>query len=243
MLRAGMVDRRSTQIYVARRQQSGWCGLVLHHSPEGLLSMLSATLVKPKIRRAAEDTSIGLASRLASSLMSRVGLDAASEKGLAKTSRQCARNDLGAKSCSTCWGTRRDGSAWGYSPGSSSRLRLRPSTDCERIDSILVYCTVVFMTPLRMGLRQRHPSKRAARFRLGGRSSVDNFNVASDEGWSIFEAHPVGSPPDHRPLHMASILDHENELRTYFERARGLRDIHRVNENGAWASGVCHQVG
>lgn len=94
----------------------------------------------------------------------------------------------------------------------------------------LVYCTVVFMH-LDEWDRYNYILEACRVLRSGGRLFVDNFNVASDEGWSIFEAHRR-IPPQYRPPHIARFST-TNELRTYLERARGFRDI-QVKENGAW---------
>lgn len=93
----------------------------------------------------------------------------------------------------------------------------------------LVYSTVVFMH-LDEWDRFSYVSEAFRVLKPGGRLLVDNINLASDEGWALFEAHRAIAPAD-RPSQISKTSTPQ-ELRTYFERA-GFIDI-RQAEAGLW---------
>jgi SAM-dependent methyltransferase len=91
----------------------------------------------------------------------------------------------------------------------------------------LVYCTVVFM---HLDEWDRYGYVREA-FRVlepGGRLYVDNFNLLSDEGWEVFEAH-AAIPPARRPTHISKASTPQ-ELERYLVQA-GFAAV-RVEEAG-----------
>ena len=104
---------------------------------------------------------------------------------------------------------------------------LQPIADAS-VD--LVYCTVVFMH-LDEWDRYNYVLEACRVLRPGGRLFIDNFNIDSDEGWTIFEAHRQ-IPPLLRPPHIGRFSTLP-ELDTYFRRTGALQDI-RVQANGAW---------
>jgi ubiquinone/menaquinone biosynthesis C-methylase UbiE len=104
---------------------------------------------------------------------------------------------------------------------------LQPIPDAS-ID--LVYCTVVFMH-LDDWDRYNYILEACRVLKPGGRIFVDNFNLRSDAGWQIFEAHRHISPSA-RPAHMARASTPQ-EPAAYFQHCGGLEQI-QVIENGAW---------
>ncbi len=90
---------------------------------------------------------------------------------------------------------------------------LRPIADSS-ID--LVYCTVVFMH-LEGWDRYGYVEEAFRVLRPGGKLYVDNVNLCSDAGWSIFETHrkfPVSERPDH-----ITVCSTPQELQEYLRRA------------------------
>ncbi len=80
----------------------------------------------------------------------------------------------------------------------------------------VVYCTIVFM---HLDEWDRYGYVREA-FRVlkpGGRLYVDNFNLLSEEGWAVFEAH-AAIPPDRRPTHISKASTPQ-ELERYLVQA------------------------
>jgi SAM-dependent methyltransferase len=93
----------------------------------------------------------------------------------------------------------------------------------------VVYCTVVFM---HLDEWDRYGYVEEARrvLRPGGRLYVDNFNLCSDDGWSVFERLRAVAPAD-RPSQISKSSTPQ-ELRTYLERA-GFAGI-EVLEDRPW---------
>jgi ubiquinone/menaquinone biosynthesis C-methylase UbiE len=98
----------------------------------------------------------------------------------------------------------------------------------------LVYCTVVFMH-LEEWDRYRYVQEAFRVLRPGGRIYVDNLNLDSTKGWSVFES-LLAIPPGDRPAHISKAST-RIELETYLRRA-GFRQI-RCRSRGlfvrAWA--------
>ncbi|HEX8490487.1 MAG TPA: methyltransferase domain-containing protein [Chthoniobacterales bacterium] len=90
---------------------------------------------------------------------------------------------------------------------------LRPIAD-NSID--VVYCTVVFMH-LESWDRYEYVAEAFRILRPGGKLYVDNVNLCSDAGWSIFETHRQ-FPPSQRPDHI-TVCSTPQELQEYLRRA------------------------
>jgi SAM-dependent methyltransferase len=86
----------------------------------------------------------------------------------------------------------------------------------------LVYCTVVFMH-LDEWDRYKYIREGYRVLRPGGRMLVDNFNLASDEGWQLFLQTMAEYAPTSRPPHISKSSTPQ-ELEVYFRRA-GFVDI------------------
>jgi SAM-dependent methyltransferase len=99
----------------------------------------------------------------------------------------------------------------------------------------VVYSTVVFMH-LDEWERYRYVREAYRVLRPGGRVYVDNFNLLSDEGWTLFEA-ILALDPLARPPH-ASRASTPQELVAYLQRA-GFVDV-RHWEVGMWT--IAHGV-
>jgi ubiquinone/menaquinone biosynthesis C-methylase UbiE len=90
---------------------------------------------------------------------------------------------------------------------------LHPISD-NSID--VAYCTVVFMH-LEGWDRYGYVVEAFRVLRPGGKLYVDNVNLCSDAGWSIFETHrkfPVSQRPDH-----ITVCSTPQELQEYLKRA------------------------
>jgi SAM-dependent methyltransferase len=80
----------------------------------------------------------------------------------------------------------------------------------------VVYCTVVFMH-LDEWDRYGYVCEAFRVLKPGGRVYVDNFNLLSDEGWAVFEAH-AAIPPARRPTHISKASTPQ-ELERYLTKA------------------------
>ena len=100
----------------------------------------------------------------------------------------------------------------------------------------VVYCTGVFMH-LDEWDRYRYVLEARRVLRPGGRVYFDNFNLASDEGWKVFEdlfnLEPAARPPN---VSRSSTAD---ELKTYAARA-GFESI-EVLARGLWVTVVARK--
>lgn len=96
----------------------------------------------------------------------------------------------------------------------------------------VVYCTVVFM---HLDEWDRYNYLREAHRVLspGGRVYVDNFSLATDEGWSVFEE-CLNYSPQARPSHI-SRSSTPQEISVFLARA-GFEAI-QIEEDGAWVRG------
>lgn len=90
---------------------------------------------------------------------------------------------------------------------------LRPIGDSS-ID--VVYCTVVFMH-LEGWDRYGYVEEAFRVLHPGGKLYIDNVNLCSDSGWSIFETHRK-FPPSERPDHI-TVCSTPQELLEYLKRA------------------------
>ena len=90
---------------------------------------------------------------------------------------------------------------------------LQPISD-NSID--VIYCTVVFMH-LEGWDRYSYVLEALRALRPGGKLYVDNVNLCTDTGWSIFETHrkfPLSQRPDH-----ITVCSTPQELQEYLKRA------------------------
>ena len=97
----------------------------------------------------------------------------------------------------------------------------------------VVYCTVVFMH-LDEWDRYSYCLEAMRVLRPGGRFYCDNANIASEEGWAMFEDVRNKFPPHARPLH-ASRCSSVPELETFLARA-GFAD-YQVKTRPMWVYG------
>jgi ubiquinone/menaquinone biosynthesis C-methylase UbiE len=91
----------------------------------------------------------------------------------------------------------------------------------------VVYCTVVFMH-LDEWDRYGYVREAARVLKPGGRIYIDNFNLLSEEGWAVFEAH-AAIPPNRRPTHISKASTPQ-ELERYLSKA-GFSNI-KIDEAG-----------
>jgi ubiquinone/menaquinone biosynthesis C-methylase UbiE len=99
----------------------------------------------------------------------------------------------------------------------------------------VVYCTVVFMH-LESWDRYNYISEAFRVLRSGGRIYVDNINLCSDGGWTVFETHRAFSPATRAP-HMTQNSTPQ-EIETYLKRA-GFDDVQmRTDDDWIRASGI-----
>lgn len=96
----------------------------------------------------------------------------------------------------------------------------------------VVYCTVVFMH-LDEWDRYNYVLEAYRVLGHGGRFMVDNFNLCSDEGWSVFENH-LQEFAGNRPPHISKSSTPQ-EIETYLTRAR-FRDV-KIQERQTWVIG------
>lgn len=92
----------------------------------------------------------------------------------------------------------------------------------------VVYCTVVFMH-LDEWDRYEYVKEAFRVLKPGGRAYFDNFSLATEEGWNIFEAHYEMKA---RPSHISKSSTSE-ELYTYLMRAKFSKIKTQID--GAWA--------
>ena len=97
----------------------------------------------------------------------------------------------------------------------------------------VVYCTGVFMH-LDEWERYRYVLDAFRVLRPGGRAYYDNFNIASEEGWKVFEG-VLLIDPGARPANVSRSSTAE-ELKTYAERA-GFEQI-ELFTGGLWVTAV-----
>lgn len=95
----------------------------------------------------------------------------------------------------------------------------------------IVYCPSVFMH-LDEWERFRYVREARRVLRSGGRLYVDNFNLLSDEGWTLFAA-VVEMDPSKRPANVSQ-QSTPQELEAYVTRA-GFSDI-QVSTRGVWVT-------
>jgi ubiquinone/menaquinone biosynthesis C-methylase UbiE len=81
----------------------------------------------------------------------------------------------------------------------------------------MVYCTVVFMH-LDEWDRYNYVLEAKRVLRPGGRLYIDNFNLCTDGGWTVFETHRTHFAPGSRPAHISKSSTPQ-ELETYLTRA------------------------
>jgi ubiquinone/menaquinone biosynthesis C-methylase UbiE len=100
----------------------------------------------------------------------------------------------------------------------------------------VVYCTVVFMH-LEEWDRYNYVLEARRVLRPGGRLYVDNFSIATDVGWQVFENHRLAFAPGERPPHV-SVSSTSEELKVYLERAgfEGVQTRIRDEYAQAWGS-------
>jgi len=110
-----------------------------------------------------------------------------------------------------------------------SGFDLNPISD-NSVD--LVYSTVVFMH-LDEWDRYNYVLEAYRVLRPGGRIFIDNFNLCSEEGWTVFEQHRA-FPPNKRPPHISKSSTPQ-EFETYLRRA-GFKSI-SIEERGTWVYG------
>lgn len=99
----------------------------------------------------------------------------------------------------------------------------------------LVYCTVVFMH-LDEWDRYNYILEAMRVLKTGGRLFVDNFSLATPEGWNVFEIHRK-LKPEERPGHISKASTVE-ELQIFLERAGFSAVTARNNEIWAEAWGT-----
>jgi ubiquinone/menaquinone biosynthesis C-methylase UbiE len=102
----------------------------------------------------------------------------------------------------------------------------------ESVD--VVYCTVVFMHLLEWD-RYRYVLEAFRVLRPGGRCFVDNADIASTHGWSLF-MQSFAVDPDKRAPNL-SMVSSGDELRAYFTHA-GFAEIQVHRWDDAWVGAV-----
>ena len=93
----------------------------------------------------------------------------------------------------------------------------------------VVYCTVVFMH-LDEWDRYNYILEASRVLRVGGRIFVDNFNLRTEEGWTVFDRQRQFHPQQ-RPSAISKSSTPQ-ELEVYLRKA-GFQDI-RIRENATW---------
>ena len=122
----------------------------------------------------------------------------------------------------------------------AERLKDLPNVDLREISGYdlrgvedasvdVVYCTVVFMH-LEAWDRYSYVLEAFRVLRPNGRIYVDNINLCSDGGWTVFETHRAFSP-ENRPPHMTQNSTPQ-EIETYLTRA-GFSDV-RIRTDDDW---------